>query len=122
MHDLLYSPTGGRDLCAGGFNPFGNLTPSQECIDFISRRTLNTNELKQRTVEANMQGSLFKGWAGDIRFALGADYRYNSYTFAGFGLPPCPMGRATSWATACCWLLRARSAPRKSTASCWCRC
>ncbi|MEH3035921.1 MAG: TonB-dependent receptor [Sphingomonas adhaesiva] len=78
---LLNSPTGGSELCQGGFNPFGNLTPSQACIDFISRRTLNTNELKQRTVEGTMQGSLFSLPAGDVRFALGADYRFNGYSF-----------------------------------------
>ncbi len=78
---LLNSPTGGSELCQGGFNPFGNLTPSQACIDFISRRTLNTNELKQRTVEGTMQGGLFALPAGEVRFAVGADYRYNGYAF-----------------------------------------
>lgn len=78
---LLNSPTGGTELCAGGFNPFGNLTPSQACIDYISRRTLNTNELKQRTVEGNIQGGLFDLPAATLRFAVGADYRYNSYGF-----------------------------------------
>jgi outer membrane receptor protein involved in Fe transport len=78
---LLNSPTGGTEYCAGGFNPFGNLTPSQACIDYISRRTLNTNELKQRTVEGNIQGALLALPAGDVRFAVGADYRYNGYGF-----------------------------------------
>jgi len=78
---LLNSPTGGTEYCEGGFNPFGNLTPSQSCIDYISRRTLNTNELKQRTVEGNIQGSVFDLPAGKLRFALGADYRYNGYAF-----------------------------------------
>ena len=78
---LLNSPTGGTELCAGGFNPFGNITPSQDCISYISRRTLNTNELRQKTVEGNIQGGLAKLPAGDLRFALGADYRTNSYAF-----------------------------------------
>lgn len=78
---LLNSPTGGSDLCDGGFNPFGNLTPSQECIDYITRRTLNTNTLRQRTVEGSIQGGLFDAPAGEVRFALGADYRYNGYGF-----------------------------------------
>ncbi len=81
LRNLLYSPTGGTEYCEGGFNPFGNLTPSQDCIDYISRRTLNTNELKQRTVEGNLQGALFSLPAGDVRLAVGADYRYNSYGF-----------------------------------------
>jgi len=78
---LLNSPTGGTEYCSGGFNPFGNLTPSQECIDYISRRTLNTNVLKQRIVEGTVQGGLFDLPAGQVRFALGADYRYNDYSF-----------------------------------------
>ncbi|RKF21693.1 TonB-dependent receptor [Altericroceibacterium spongiae] len=78
---LLYSPTGGTEYCEGGFNPFGNVTPSQECVDYIYRRTLNTNELKQRIVEGSVQGGLFDMPAGQVRFAMGADYRYNSYNF-----------------------------------------
>lgn len=78
---LLNSPTGGTEYCSGGFNPFGNLTPSQACIDYMSRRTLNTNALKQRTVEGNIQGGLFALPAGQVRFAVGADYRYNQYKF-----------------------------------------
>jgi iron complex outermembrane receptor protein len=78
---LLNSPTGGTELCAGGFNPFGNVTPSQDCVAYISRRTLNTNELRQKTIEGNIQGGIATLPAGDLRFALGADYRTNSYDF-----------------------------------------
>ena len=81
LNRLLTSPTGGTELCEGGFNPFGNQIPSQACVDYISRRTLNTNSLRQRTVEGNMQGSLFTLPAGDVRLAVGADYRYNGYGF-----------------------------------------
>ncbi|MBY8826527.1 TonB-dependent receptor domain-containing protein [Hephaestia mangrovi] len=81
LRNLLYSPTGGTELCDGGFNPFGNVTPSEDCINYIRRSTLNRNELKQRTVEANMQGGLFELPGGQVRFALGADYRYNFYSF-----------------------------------------
>lgn len=78
---LLNSPTGGSELCAGGFNPFGNLTPSGECIRYISRRTLNQNTLEQQMVEANLQGSAFDLPAGTVKFAVGVDYRSNEYTF-----------------------------------------
>lgn len=78
---LLYSPTGGSELCAGGFNPFGNNIPSQDCLNFISRKTLNTNELKQRMAEITLQGGLFNLPAGEVRFAVGADYRYNYFAF-----------------------------------------
>lgn len=78
---LLYAADGGRSICSGGLNLFGNFTPSQQCIDYIKRRTDNKNDLKQRTVEANLQGKVLSWWAGDIRFAAGADYRYNSFNF-----------------------------------------
>ncbi|HEY9236474.1 MAG TPA: TonB-dependent receptor [Phenylobacterium sp.] len=78
---LLNSPTGGAEYCAGGWNPFGNLTPSGDCITFMSRRTLNQNSLEQRVVEASVQGGAFELPAGEVRFAIGADYRANEYTF-----------------------------------------
>lgn len=81
LRTLLYAPDGGRSICEGGLNLLGNVQPSQACTSYIERETLNTNRLDQRTVEGVMQGSLFNWWAGDVRFALGADYRYNSYKF-----------------------------------------
>lgn len=78
---LLNSPTGGTEYCAGGWNPFGNLTPSNECVRYMSRRTLNQNSLEQRMVELNVSGSLFDLPAGTIKFAAGTDYRSNEYTF-----------------------------------------
>jgi len=78
---LLNSPTGGTEYCAGGWNPFGNLTPSGECVRYMSRRTLNQNSLEQRMVEVNVSGSLFDLPAGTIKFAAGTDYRSNEYTF-----------------------------------------
>ena len=79
--NLLFAADGGRSICAGGLNLFGDFGASQQCVDYISRATTNTNTLKQRTVEGNIQGGLFNWWAGEVRFAAGADYRYNSYTF-----------------------------------------
>jgi len=81
VQQLLFAPDGGRSLCAGGLNLFGDFQPSQGCVDFIRRDTVNRNSLKQRTVEGNLQGALFDWWGGEVRFAAGADYRYNNYTF-----------------------------------------
>lgn len=78
---LLNSPMGGAEFCAGGFNPFGNITPSASCITYIARTTLNQTLLDQETIEANMQGRLFHLPAGEVRFAAGADYRRNSFSF-----------------------------------------
>ena len=81
MTDLLYSPTGGNEFCAGGLNPFGNHTPSAECISYVVRKTTNTNELTQRMAEASVTGSLFELPAGEVRFAAGVGYRYNHFEF-----------------------------------------
>lgn len=78
---LLYAADGGASLCDGGFNPFGNQIPSNNCLNYIMRRTLNHNELKQRMAEITLQGGLFELPAGEVRFAVGADYRYNSFSF-----------------------------------------
>lgn len=78
---LLYSPTGGSEFCAGGFNPFGNHDPSPECVNYMVRGTTNTNELTQRMAEASVQGGLFELPAGEVRFAAGIGYRYNHFDF-----------------------------------------
>lgn len=81
LRNLIYSPTGGTEFCAGGFNLFGNFIPSQDCIDYMSLRTINSNTLKQRSAEATVQGGLFALPAGEIRFAAGVSYRYNGFAF-----------------------------------------
>jgi iron complex outermembrane receptor protein len=81
INRLIYSPTGGSDICAGGFNPFGNHSPSAECANYVTRRTTNTNELTQRMAEASVQGGLFNLPAGEVRFAAGVGYRYNHFDF-----------------------------------------
>ncbi|WP_232492726.1 TonB-dependent receptor plug domain-containing protein [Novosphingobium kaempferiae] len=80
MEALLASPTGGLGNCTD-FNIFGNLPISDACAEYVKRDTLNTTRMEQDIVSATMQGGLFKLPAGDVRFALGASYRKNSFTF-----------------------------------------
>ena len=68
-------------LCEGGANFFGNHALSQSCMDYMSRRTSNTNEMKQRVAELNFQGGLFNLPAGEVRAATGLGYRYNSFQY-----------------------------------------
>lgn len=81
IYNLVDAPDGGKSICAGGLNLFGNFQPSQDCVNYISRNTNNREDMVSRTAEANLQGSMFHWWAGDARFALGADYRYNSFNY-----------------------------------------
>lgn len=68
-------------LCEGGANFFGNHALSQSCMDYMTRRTSNTNEMKQRVAELNLQGGLFNLPAGEVRVATGLGYRYNSFQY-----------------------------------------
>jgi outer membrane cobalamin receptor len=67
--------TSGLDL----FNP--NLVVSQDCIDAIEAPLKETAVMTQTIWEANAQGRLFDLPAGEVRTAIGATYRKNSYTF-----------------------------------------
>ena len=79
LQSLLSAPDGGASICAGGFNPFGNNPVSKACADFIAKRLKSQREIEQRVVEGNVQGRLFALPAGDLRFAIGADYREDHY-------------------------------------------
>jgi outer membrane receptor protein involved in Fe transport len=79
---VFNSPTGGANLCTGGYNPFGDANArkvSQSCIDYLTAN-INSNELiRQHVVEGSMQGSIMALPAGDLRFSLVADHRNNSF-------------------------------------------
>jgi iron complex outermembrane receptor protein len=78
---LVNAADGGRSLCAGGYN-FANIqTLSAACADYIRRTARNTTTLEQQIVEADAQGRLFSLPAGDLKFAVGADYRRNTYSY-----------------------------------------
>lgn len=74
--------TGVSPLCAGGFNPFGGTTPlSAECLNFVSRTPVSETTLEQTVFEAVLEGKLVDMPAGEVRFALTAQYRENTYEF-----------------------------------------
>ncbi|GAA0869154.1 TonB-dependent receptor [Brevundimonas basaltis] len=81
VQTLLDAADGGRSICAGGFNPFGESNLSPACIAYISRTSQNVTEQYQRVVEASLQGSLMDLPAGDLRFAAGVGYREDSFEF-----------------------------------------
>jgi outer membrane receptor protein involved in Fe transport len=81
VNQLLQSPSGGANLCAGGFDPFGITELSNACASFIGRTSKNTEFIEQRLVEAVLTGPLFTLPAGEVNIALGADYRADTYSF-----------------------------------------
>ena len=78
---LLDAPDGGKSLCTGGFNPFGESNLSPSCVAYISRTGQNTTVSEQTVVEASLQGQLFTLPAGEVRAAFGAQYRQDDFAF-----------------------------------------
>ena len=68
--------------CTSGINPFdANLVVSADCIEAISSDQIDRNSMIQRVYELSAQGHAFELPAGEVRAALGASYRKNSYVF-----------------------------------------
>ena len=63
------------------FNPFGEGTLTPECAAAISINATNIFDLTQTNFVAAVTGSLFTLPAGDVKFAIGAEYRDNDATF-----------------------------------------
>lgn len=78
---LFAAPDGGKSICAGGFNPFGVQALSAECQTYLKRTITSVTDVKQTVIEGSAQGRLFDLPAGEARFAIGADYRKNSYAY-----------------------------------------
>jgi iron complex outermembrane recepter protein len=71
----------GSITCTSGYPIMSIFTPSQDCIDAFNAPMQNTGTMDQTVVEANVQGKLFDMPAGEARFAVGTDYRENTFTF-----------------------------------------
>lgn len=72
-------PDGGTGVCAGGYNPFGFVPVSQACTDYLTVEPINRFEFTQTVVQGNVTGDLFALPGGTAAFAVGAEYRRNSY-------------------------------------------
>ncbi len=78
---LLNAADGGRSLCAGGLNLFGNAAISQACRDYISLEAKNLTVIEQAVIEATATGDLFEIQAGTVQAAVGASYRELDFDF-----------------------------------------
>lgn len=74
MRQLLESPTGSSGDCVG-YNPFGTNGISAACAAFISPTIKNLTTYTQKQLEIDLQGRIIELPAGEMRFALGGDYR-----------------------------------------------
>lgn len=100
--DMVYAPNFGRGTvtrpdggrgyamtCTTGLPVFTDFEPSANCLNSIDTRLVNRSNLTQEILEANLQGGLMELPAGELRFAAGASYRGNGFTF----MPGNPMGQ-----------------------------
>jgi iron complex outermembrane recepter protein len=81
LNALINAPDGGASLCDGGYNPFGVQPLSAACRDYLVSTPLSKTTLDQDIIEGTLQGRLADLPAGELRFAVGAGYRKNSYRF-----------------------------------------
>jgi len=77
---LFESPTGQVGTCTD-FQYFGDFPISEACKEYLTRDTLNTTRLKQEVIQGTISGSVFEAPAGAVQFAVGADYRSNSFRY-----------------------------------------
>lgn len=81
VQELLESPTGGTNLCAGGFNPFGINPLSQACITYIDETGFTSTKFTQDIAQAYVAGDLVEMPAGALSIVLGAEHRKFKYSF-----------------------------------------
>ena len=69
--------------CASGMYGllFYGQAPSKDCLTAIAAPLQSMNITKQDQVEFDLQGSIWKLPAGDLKFAIGADYRRDGTTY-----------------------------------------
>lgn len=73
---------GASSNCVGyAWNPLGGQPMSKGCLDYVTGTAKDTNLLTQKYFEADLTGNLWKLPAGDLKFALGADYRGDSFNY-----------------------------------------
>lgn len=78
---LVESPTGGTELCAGGFNPFGIHSISQDCIDFLNETGFTKSTFTLRVAQGYVTGDVVDLPAGPLGLVLGAEKRWWKYDF-----------------------------------------
>jgi outer membrane receptor protein involved in Fe transport len=78
---LLESPTGGTELCAGGFNPFGIQPLSEACVEFLDETGLTSTRFTQKIAQGFINADLFELPAGFVSVVLGAENRRFRYSF-----------------------------------------
>ncbi len=80
-YSASYGLIGRLATCTSGLNPFVNTPVSPDCLAIVDAQLKTTTQLAQRIAELNFQGAAFDLPAGEARFALGADYRFDGIQY-----------------------------------------
>jgi iron complex outermembrane recepter protein len=73
---------GSAGNCVGyAWNPLGSNPLTPGCREYVTRENSNVNTITQKNVEGTLQGKIVTLPAGDLRFAVGADYRGSSFDY-----------------------------------------
>ncbi len=76
FEELSLAPDAGASICGGeGMNPFGIGSISPECAAHFARNVQTSDETRQFIGEATATGPIFALPAGEIRAAVGVQYR-----------------------------------------------
>ncbi len=73
--DFVNGRIGRSAHCTSGINPFTTTPISEDCLKIIETSLKINSTLVQEQAEVNVQGGLFSLPAGEVRAAIGADYR-----------------------------------------------
>jgi outer membrane receptor protein involved in Fe transport len=86
--DAVVDPANGQIVCrstlvdpANGcvpLNLFGQGTPSQAAIDYVTFTSRTSLAYVQDAAQANLRGSPFSTWAGEVAIAAGVEWRHES--------------------------------------------
>jgi outer membrane receptor protein involved in Fe transport len=76
-----YTAANGQTCKGYAWNPLGDQPMSAACVEYASNSPKNTNRMQQKYLEADLTGTLFKLPEGDLKFAVGADYRGENFDF-----------------------------------------
>ena len=80
LTELVSAADSGASRCAGGLNLFG-LQANTACADYIRRSSREDSRSRQGMIEATIQGTLLTLPAGAVKFAAGADYRSDKFSY-----------------------------------------
>ncbi|MFM5931934.1 MAG: TonB-dependent receptor domain-containing protein [Novosphingobium sp.] len=84
VQTLLNAADGGKSICAGGFNPFGDANArslSAACVAYLTKDAISIERLSQTQAQLQINGKLFDLGAGPVQLAVVGGYRKNTYEF-----------------------------------------